>query len=165
MWDGWSGEWPDDERVSLDEMSLAQLDIGMVELFKDYYVGMSLLSLSLYLTFDLPFLSFIPHINSLSLSQSNWVCLLSVSKRSVVWCWMWVGSEEEREDVKKYYVECGGNILDVVEHLYFSSILTDEERVSGIVKDLIAKKELSPIPSNPLSAAQRTKRMNKVGHN
>jgi DnaJ family protein C protein 9 len=74
---------------------------------------------------------------------------------------MLIGSEEEREDVKRLYTECKGNVLDITERLYCANILEDEERVQEIIRDLVAKKEVKEIPQKG-NEADRKKRLKRV---
>jgi len=74
----------------------------------------------------------------------------------------YVGSDEERNDVKKFYEQCKGNILDIIEQVYFAEIATDEARVQGIIDDLVEKKEVTEIKQKGNLTAERKKRIRKA---
>lgn len=50
----------------------------------------------------------------------------------------YIGSEEEKEDVLRYYKE-KGDITYVIENIFFGNILDDMERVQGIIDALVAE--------------------------
>jgi len=72
------------------------------------------------------------------------------------------GSEEERSEVKRLYVEKEGNIFLIMDELFFAEILTDEERIESIIQDLIKNKDVTEIPQKASFQAYRKKRIQKA---
>ncbi|OXA50568.1 dnaJ homolog subfamily C member 9 [Folsomia candida] len=57
----------------------------------------------------------------------------------------YLGSDEEKDDVKRLYKEGKGDIFHVIENLFFANILDDEERVQNIIDGLIEDGEMDKL--------------------
>ncbi|ODM96059.1 DnaJ subfamily C member 9 [Orchesella cincta] len=72
------------------------------------------------------------------------------------------GSEEERQDIKKYYEEGKGDFSYIFDHVFFLNPLDDEEKVDSIIESLIESGEIKRLPKKPKSVKIREKKLKRA---
>jgi len=75
---------------------------------------------------------------------------------------MYQGSEEERQDIKKYYEEGNGDIFHICDNVFFLNVLDDEEKVNSIVESLIESGEMKKLTKGVKSAKVRDQKIKKA---
>jgi len=76
----------------------------------------------------------------------------------------WAGSEEEMKDIKGFYEKHKGDVLKVIDSLFFADILGDDlERIERIIAQLVAAGDLVEIPRSKSFEAQKKRKISKVG--
>jgi DnaJ family protein C protein 9 len=68
------------------------------------------------------------------------------------------GSDEERQEIERLYTEGKGNIVYIIDNLYCAEFLTDEDRIKGIIDDLVKRKKLKRIGATPAQEKELKKR-------
>eukprot|EP00035_Acanthoeca_spectabilis_P025042 m.456557 g.456557 ORF g.456557 m.456557 type:complete len:288 (+) comp21077_c0_seq1:116-979(+) len=77
---------------------------------------------------------------------------------------MYQGSEEERNDVKKAYIDSKGDIAAIIENVMHSSILDDEDRFKALLQEMISAGEVEAYPkftAEPTKASKERRRKAK----
>lgn len=72
------------------------------------------------------------------------------------------GSDEEREDIKKYYIKGKGDIFHICDNVFFLNVLDDEERVNSIIVSMIEKGELESLDAGKKDSKIRDRKLKKV---
>lgn len=68
----------------------------------------------------------------------------------------YLGSEEELEDIKKYYIKCEGNMDKISQYLF----TYDEDRTRGLIQELIENGEVEAFDAfTKESEGKRAKRL------
>ncbi|ODM94527.1 DnaJ subfamily C member 9 [Orchesella cincta] len=75
---------------------------------------------------------------------------------------LYQGSEEERQDIKKYYEEGEGDIFYICDNVFFLNVLDDEEKVNSIVDSLIDSGELKRLTKGVKGAKARDQKLKKA---
>lgn len=75
---------------------------------------------------------------------------------------MYQGSEEERQDIKKFYVEGKGDLGHICDNVFFLNILDDEERVNSIIESLIEAKEVERLSTGKKNEKALERKKKKV---
>jgi DnaJ family protein C protein 9 len=75
---------------------------------------------------------------------------------------MYQGSDEERQDIKKYYEEGQGDIFYVCDNVFFLNVLDDEDRVNTVVDGLIESGEMTRLTKGEKGEKAREKKLKKA---
>lgn len=75
---------------------------------------------------------------------------------------MYQGSEEERQDIKKYYEAGQGDIFHICDNVFFLNVIDDKDRVDSICEDLIQKGEMARTTEGAKGAKAAERKMKKV---
>lgn len=75
---------------------------------------------------------------------------------------MYIGSEEEQNDIIRLYNEGEGDIFHIIDKLFFANILTDESRIESIINDLISKDKVEQKTKGVRSQKYRDRKMKQA---
>ncbi|CAL8089376.1 unnamed protein product [Orchesella dallaii] len=75
---------------------------------------------------------------------------------------LYQGSDEERQDIKKYYEKGNGDIFHICDNVFFLNVLDDEERVNEIIESLIESGEMKKITKGEKSSKVREQKLKKA---